>query len=521
MCVETRSALNVPAPRLHCDEQDQCQNGVLPAEHATARASTPRWAPYCCDLTSSVSVMQTAMFGRRASLPPKVPVPGIIPVRSLERRRRIVLFRSFGGYERPAVWHKTCESKCVGKRATPVTIEGPNSRSRVLNEGTGRMNATKLLAPFAIRGVSARNRIVVAPMCQYSAHDGMANDFHLVHLGQFATGGAGIVMTEATAVTAQGRISHNDLGLYEDAQVEPLRRIARFLKAHGAVPAMQLAHAGRKASARIGWLGGEALDESDAAAGRAPWEMIGPSPLAQKGWNIPLEMTKAMIEETIRSWADAARRAVDAGFEILEIHGAHGYLIHQFLSPASNTRTDEYGGAFSARIRFACEVAEAVRAAIPETMPLFFRISSVDGQDGEWTLDDSVALARALKSVGVDVIDCSSGGMLSASPSRMLPRTYGYQIPYAARIRREAHILTMAVGLIVHPLQAEEALQNGEADLIGLGRELLHIPNWPLHAARLFSGSYDSWPDVYGYWLGKRETVLKTLPSPHGWPKYP
>ena len=379
------------------------------------------------------------------------------------------------------------------------------------------MARVHLLSPISIRSIVARNRIVVAPMCQYSAHEGLANDFHLVHLGQFATGGAGIVMSEATAVTAQGRISHGDLGIYDDLHIERLKQITSFVKSHGAVPAIQLAHAGRKASSRAGWLGGAALDESDEERGLTPWATIGPSAVAQNGWPVPMEMTKPMITETILAWATAARRAVAAGFEIIELHGAHGYLLHQFLSPISNRRADEYGGDFYARTRFVREVVEAIRSVIPNEMPLFFRVSAVDGSDGEWTLEDSVALARVLKSIGVDVIDCSSGGMLSASPSRIVPRGYGFQIPYAARIKHEADISTMAVGLIVHPLQAEEALKNNETDLIALGRELLNVPNWPLHAARYFDGGYEAWPDVYGYWLSKRDQLTRTLECPISW----
>ena len=369
-----------------------------------------------------------------------------------------------------------------------------------------------LLSPVTLRGVTARNRVLISPMCQYSAGpDGKATDYHIVHLGKFAIGGAGIVMAEATSVTPEGRISPWDLGLWDDGQIEPLSRVAHFIKARGAVPAIQLAHAGRKAAGRSGSQGGAALDAEDAARGFPPWPLISSSALAAENWPAPRAMTRAEISENVAAWAAATRRAVAAGFDIVEIHGAHGYLIHQFLSPVSNIRDDEYGGALENRIRFALEVAAAVRAELPSSSPLFFRISALDGSGGGWSIEDSVTLAAELKKAGVDVIDCSSGGMTSVTPTRAIPRTYGFQVPFSEAVRRGAEIATVAVGLIVDPFQAEAILRGGKADIIGIGREALDNPQWTLHAHRALQGGFDAWPEEYRIWMQRRQAAVANL----------
>jgi 2,4-dienoyl-CoA reductase-like NADH-dependent reductase (Old Yellow Enzyme family) len=370
-----------------------------------------------------------------------------------------------------------------------------------------------LLEPVTIRGVTAPNRVFIAPMCQYSAEpDGKATDYHAVHLGKFAIGGAGIVMAEATAVTPQGRISPWDLGLWDDSQIEPLRRIADFIRGRGSIPAIQLAHAGRKGSTKKGADGGMPLTDEDAARGFPGWELISASPLAAEGWpGTPREMSRADIDANVAAWAAATKRAIAAGFDIIEIHGAHGYLIHQFLSPASNVRTDEYGGSLQNRMRFAVEVAQAVRGAMPDDKALFFRISALDGSGGGWTIDDSVELSRTLKAVGVDAIDCSSGGMTSATPTRAIARAWGFQVPFADAVRSGADIATVAVGLIVDARQAEAILRSGKADIIGVAREALADPNWTLKAHQLLSGGFGAWPEEFRVWMVRRQGVIDSL----------
>lgn len=380
---------------------------------------------------------------------------------------------------------------------------------------TGQMDEGKkpaLLRKTHLRGATVRNRVIVSPMCQYSAgYDGLATDFHMVHLGQFALGGAGIVFTEATGITAEGRISGFDLGLYNDAQLESLRPITAFLKSHGAVPGIQLSHAGRKASGRRAWFDLKPLDEKDAAAGTPPWEVVAPSALGIEGWIEPRPMSRADIAQSIRDWAEAARRAAAAGFEVVEIHGAHGYLIHQFLSPATNRRDDEYGGELGNRMRYALEVVEAVRAAVPDDIAVFFRVSALDGTGDLWTMDDTVALARELKRAGVDVIDCSTGGIRVPGPTGTIPRDFGYQVPYAHQIRQEADIATAAVGMIVDPQHASDIIAQGKADFVALGRELLANPYWTLHAARALIGEYSDYPDPYRGWLERRESIYQRM----------
>jgi 2,4-dienoyl-CoA reductase-like NADH-dependent reductase (Old Yellow Enzyme family) len=339
-------------------------------------------------------------------------------------------------------------------------------------------NAVPLFAPLKIRSLTFPNRIAVSPMCEYSSVDGFANDWHFVHLGSRAVGGAALVMAEATAVTADGRITHADLGIWKDEHIGQLSRIAGFIKSQGAVPGMQLAHAGRKASCQVPWDGGKAIPP------KAPngWQVAAPSPIPfLEGDPTPHELTIAEIQQITDAFVAAARRALDAGFEVLELHGAHGYLINEFLSPLSNHRTDEYGGSFENRIRFPLEVIKAVRDEIGPHLPLFLRISATDWVPGGWTIEDSVGLARHASTAGVDLIDASSGGN---SPAAKIPVGPGYQVPFAKQIRAEAGILTGAVGMITEPEQANAILLNGDADLVLLAREMLRDPYFPMHAAQ-------------------------------------
>ncbi len=354
-----------------------------------------------------------------------------------------------------------------------------------------------LLTPLKLRGITLRNRIVMSPMCQYSAKDGFADDWHLVHLGSRAVGGTGLIMVEATAVTAQGRISPGDLGIWSDAHIEPLARIARFVKSQGAVPSIQLAHAGRKASSNLPWLGGNAL----LTAEEGGWEVIAPSSIPfDEGCPVPTELDAAGIDAVIEAFEAAARRALQAGFEIIEIHSAHGYLLHEFLSPLSNHRSDEYGGSFENRSRLLLRVTEQLRAIIPEELPLFVRISATDWAEGGWDIDESVLLARELKKRGVDVIDVSTGGLV---PRARIPVGKGYQVPFARRIRNEADIRVGAVGLITEATHANEIITSGDANLVFLARELMRDPYWALHAQQAL-GQEMTWPTQYGYALKRR-----------------
>lgn len=322
------------------------------------------------------------------------------------------------------------------------------------------------------------NRLAVSPMCEYSAEDGFANDWHLVHLGARAAGGAGLVMVEATAVAPEGRITYGDLGLWKDEQVAPLRRIVEFVKGQGGVPAIQLAHAGRKASCHLPWDGGAAI------APGAPngWQVVAPSAVPFKeGDPVPHALSEGEIAELVAAFAAATRRALAAGFEVIEIHGAHGYLINEFLSPLSNLRTDGYGGSFENRLRLLVEIVGAVRGEMPAEMPLFLRISASEWIEGGWTIEDSVELARRVGPLGVDLIDASSGGNSIHAKIAVGP---GYQVQFAARIRRETGLMTGAVGMITTPAQAAGIVENGEADLVLLARELLRDPYFPMHAAQ-------------------------------------
>lgn len=348
-----------------------------------------------------------------------------------------------------------------------------------------------LLTPLKIRGVTLRNRIVVSPMCQYSSVDGFSDDWHMVHLGSRAVGGAGLIFTEATAVTAQGRISPSDLGIWDDRHVENLSRITAFIHRMGGVAGMQLAHAGRKGSCRAPWEGGAPVPKSEGG-----WDLIAPSAMAFSDDSpIPQELDKKGIEEVKLAFKAATLRAIKAGFKVIEIHAAHGYLLHSFLSPLSNQRKDEYGGSFENRIRLVCEVAKELRSIMPESMPLFTRISATDWVDGGWDVPQSIELAKALKKLGVDLIDTSSGALV---PYAKIPVGPNYQVPMAAAIREEAGILTGAVGLITESHQANDIITSGGADLVFLAREHLREPYWALKAGATL-GQDVTWPTPYGF----------------------
>jgi len=348
-----------------------------------------------------------------------------------------------------------------------------------------------LLDPLTIRGVTLRNRIVVSPMCQYCAVDGMADDWHLVHLGSRAVGGAGLVFVEASAVTAQGRITPRDMGIWDDRHIQPLSRVADFIHRMGAVAAIQLAHAGRKASCRPPVEGGSRLKTLEGA-----WPVIAPSAIPfREDDPLPRALDEVGISEVIQAFVAAARRAIEAGFRIIEIHSAHGYLLHSFLSPLSNQRTDRYGGNLENRMRLLLEVAAAMRAVMPQDMPLFTRISATDWAEGGWDLEQSIELARALKPLGVDLIDCSSGALI---PTAKIPAAPGFQVQFAAAIRKEVDILTGAVGLITEPEQANQIVESGQADLVFLARAMLREPYWALKAEQARSKD-PSWPLQYGY----------------------
>jgi 2,4-dienoyl-CoA reductase-like NADH-dependent reductase (Old Yellow Enzyme family) len=350
--------------------------------------------------------------------------------------------------------------------------------------------ADSLFSPLTIRGLTLANRIAVSPMCEYSSIDGFANDWHLVHLGSRAVGGAGLVFTEATAVVPDGRISPEDLGIWKDEHIPMLARIASFIREHGAVAGMQLAHAGRKASTAAPWNGGKPIGVEN--GGWSP--LVAPSaiPFAE-GYQTPVALDEAGIRSLVASFTDAARRALDAGVQVIEIHAAHGYLINEFLSPLSNTRTDAYGGSFENRTRFLRQIVEAVRAVWPDHLPLFVRISATEWTDGGWDIEQSVELARAIAPLGVDLIDCSSGGNV---PRVRIPLGPGYQVPLAARVRAESGVPTGAVGLITSAPQADEIVRSGKADLVFLAREELRDPYFPLHAAREL-GAHIAWPKQY------------------------
>ncbi|MDF7812574.1 NADH:flavin oxidoreductase/NADH oxidase [Hymenobacter sp. YC55] len=351
------------------------------------------------------------------------------------------------------------------------------------------MSVSALFTPFTLRGVTFRNRITVSPMCEYSSQDGFANDWHLVHLGSRAVGGAGLIISEAAAVSPEGRITPDDLGIWKDDHIAGLRRITDFIASQGSVAGIQLAHAGRKASHASPWKGGTVVPESDGG-----WLTVAPSaePFTSAE-PAPLELDKAGIEKVRADFRAATQRSLQAGFQVIELHAAHGYLFHEFLSPLSNHRTDEYGGSFENRCRLLLEVTEDTRAALPDHLPLLVRISATDWTEGGWTIDDSIALAHQLKERGVDLIDCSTGGNV---PKADIPVGPGYQVPFATRVREETGVPTGAVGMITTAAQAEEIVAKGQADLVLLARELLRDPYFPLHAAHEL-GAEVTWPVQY------------------------
>lgn len=380
---------------------------------------------------------------------------------------------------------------------------------------------SRLFSPLTLRGLTIPNRAVIPPLCQYSATEGMASDWHMVQLGRFAVGGFGLVFSEVVSVLRDGRITHGDLGLWSDDHVAPLRRITDFIKAQGAVPAVQLGHAGRKGSMQRPWEGNGPLGAEQFARGETTWDIVSAvgKPIGE-GFLTPAALDAAGMARIVEAFATGAKRARAAGFEAVEVHCAHGYLLHQFLSPLSNTRNDAFGGDLAGRMRFPLQVIGAVRAAWPEDRPVFVRISAVDGLDGGWTMADSLAFARAMKPLGVDVVDCSSGGIGgSATGSKRIPRGFGFQVPYAAEIRRDTDLAAMAVGLIIGPHQAEAVLEAGEADLIAIGREAMNNPNWALMARGVLEPGttedvFACWPPQHGWWMEKRAAVLEALGAP-------
>jgi len=349
---------------------------------------------------------------------------------------------------------------------------------------------SKLFEKYKLRGIEFRNRIWVSPMCQYSSEDGMPTDWHLVHLGSRAVGGAALVIQEATAVSPEGRISPSDAGIWSDAHTEAYKKITAFIKSQGAIAGIQLAHAGRKASTTVPWNGDGKVDENEGG-----WETVAPSAIAfNENYPLPREMTLSDIEQATNDFVAGAKRSVEAGFEVIEIHAAHGYLFHEFLSSLSNKRTDEYGGSLENRMRFPLEVSKRVREAVPENLPVFVRISATDWTEDGWDLEQSIEFCKRLKEIGIDLIDVSTGGNV---PHARIPVAPNYQVPFAAEIRKQVGIATAAVGMITEPTQAEEILQKGEADAVLLAREFLREPYFPFRAARELGGSVDV-PKQYG-----------------------
>lgn len=364
---------------------------------------------------------------------------------------------------------------------------------------------SKLFEKYKLRGIEFRNRIWVSPMCQYSSNDGLPTDWHLVHLGSRAVGGAGLIIQEATAVSAEGRISPSDAGIWSDLHTESYKKITSFIKEQGAVAGIQLAHAGRKSSTAEPWNGGKKVDENNGG-----WETIAPSPLAfADDYPLPREMSKEDIEKVTNDFVAAAKRAVEAGFEVIEIHAAHGYLFHEFLSPISNKRTDEYGGSLDNRMRFPLETARKIRQIVPENLPVFVRISATDWTENGWDLEQSVEFSQNLKEIGIDLIDVSSGGNV---PDAKIPVAANYQVSFAKEIREKVGIATGAVGMITEARQAEQILQKGKADAVLMAREFLREPYFPFAAAKELGANIDYVPKQYGraIELKKMEEVKKT-----------
>jgi 2,4-dienoyl-CoA reductase-like NADH-dependent reductase (Old Yellow Enzyme family) len=377
-----------------------------------------------------------------------------------------------------------------------------------------------LFQPFQIRGLRLKNRLVVPPMVHYRCDAGhTCGTFHVVHLGRYALGGFALVFVEATAVEAVGLINENDLGIWNDAQVESFKPLIAFMKRQGTAIGIQLAHGGRKASSQSAMQGMGPLTEENLKAGAKIWQPVGPTaePVA-KGWLTPRQLTTAECKAMVGTWAAAARNAVKAGFDVIEVHAAHGYLLASFLSPVSNTRNDEYGGDRAGRMQLPLQIVEAVRREMPAAMPLFLRVSAVDGTQEGWNMDDTVAFARELKARGVDVIDCSSGGISGAATAAQVTRSLGFQVPFAERVRKEADIATMAVGIILEAAQAESILEQGQADLIAVGRQSQFNPNIAHHWAHDLgiNRGFEDWTPEYGWWLEKRIRTMEGFATPTG-----
>ncbi len=375
---------------------------------------------------------------------------------------------------------------------------------------------TALFQPLRVRSLVLKNRIAISPMMQHAAPGGFANHWHLVHLGKFALGGAGLIFTESTAVSPVGRIGKDDAGLWQDEHIQPWREVVDFVHGSGAAIGVQLGHAGRKAGSKALWEGGEALTPEQMAEADPRWVRIGPSAIAAgDGWSTPHAMTTDDISQVVEEFGQAARRADQAGFDVVELHFGHGYLVTSFLSPISNQRTDAYGGSREGRMRLALEIAARVRAEWPSGKPLWCRLSVVDGAVGGWGEDDTVALVRRLKQAGVDVIDCSSGGLTEQTKALPVPRGLGFQVPFARKVRAETGVLTQAVGMILEPRQAEEIIASGCADLVAIGREALFDPYWPLHAQWALERDphFSDWNVRHRVWLEKRQAFLDQFPA--------
>ena len=394
--------------------------------------------------------------------------------------------------------------------ASRLAIEPGPTEKQAMQNGT-----PLLFQPLKIRGVELRNRIVVSPMAMYCAENGYPTSFHFVHYAKFAMGGAGTVFFEETAVTRTGRITNGCLGLWDDQQIDALRPITAAIRAQGSIPAIQISHCGRKGSAQRAWEGNGPLTEKNIANGDESWIPLGSSDKPfDTGWAVPEALSRAGMDELREAFVATALRALEAGFGIIEIHMAHGYLLQSFLSPLANVRTDEYGGSLENRMRFPLEVTRAIRKAIPDGTPLFARISATDWVEGAWTLDDSIVLTRELLKHGVDVIDCSSGGNLAGGATNSsLTRGPGYQVPFSDRIRSETGALTQAVGFIRTPQMAEQVLREKKADLIAIGRQMLFNPFWAHHAAEALGETrhFQNWPQPYGWWLDKWANGLRSM----------
>jgi len=375
-----------------------------------------------------------------------------------------------------------------------------------------------LFSPLELRGIRLLNRLMLSPMVVYYSEDGLANDHLFSHLTKFAVGGFGLVFTEAAAVEERGRISYGDLGIWKDEHIAPLRRITDFIRSRGVISGLQLAHAGHKGSYQRAYEGYQPLGEKDAARGEPPWETIAPSAIAYgAGVPSPREMTRTDIAQVQEAWCKAAMRGIAAGFDVLEIHGAHGYLIHEFLSPLTNERSDSYGGDLKGRMRFGLELAKSLREIWPDDKPVSFRLSIIDGVDKGWGIEDSITFVRELKKIGIDLVDCTSGGTAKLTRKDALPREPGFHVPLAEILRKETGMATIVVGLITEPAQAETILSEGRADLIALGRAALNDPNWPLHASLALGSEldYSAWPQEYGWWLERRaKTAAKMKVEP-------